>query len=292
LARRWIATGVAAIAASLAGPAHADATSYTFSTATALPLSAVTRVSASCPEGQSTLSGGFRLQGTGSQYVDPYVSIPRDSSFTAAFSRISSPGDPTGEAVVVCTGRPGVIDQLVRRSQVVDTPLNTPTTGVARCPRHARVIGGGVGNDFQYPGKAYVARTQPLDGGDRDRLPDDGWKGTMVRYDTTGPSTEFKVVALCIRESNYADGLKYRSREEFPTEEAFEVAVAPCPDGTSTVGGGGGIRPESNSRFGASVPWDLDGEGDFTPDNGWAAGITSFTPRQNPVVTSYAICHS
>ncbi len=103
------------------------------------------------------------------------------------------------------------------------------------CPSRSKVVGGGVtvtgGNTF-----TRVASNGPIDGGDRNRTPDDGWEGSIANR--TPDARRMTTFAICATTGRY----RYINSTQKTMPNTFGQETALCPAGMVIVGGGGVVR--------------------------------------------------
>ena len=110
---------------------------------------------------------------------------------------------------------------------------------VARCPRRTHVYGGGT-SAAQSFGRGVVNSSYPVDLGDRDRIPDDGW---AVHYDNYMPRADSAIItAICGRANP-----KYRKANTQIPAYRSRTLSAQCPRGTYAWGGGASTRGPYNT---------------------------------------------
>jgi hypothetical protein len=150
-----------------------------------------------------------------------------------------------------------------------------------RCPKGTTVIGGGAQGG---PPGAFINTSAPLDLGDDDSLPDDGW---VVRVKNSGlTTTNISASATCAG-PNVGDFV-YRKDRDAPDLNGVSHPIAECPPGTAVSGGGFSAEgPIPSAWINSSRPYDLNGNG--TPSEAWevyaykkSAGASKFT--------AHAIC--
>ena len=136
-------------------------------------------ISVSCPRGFKATGGGADI--TGDHRAEIASSEPTDGRDANkknddAWFAVTNNGTTQSQHMTVTT-----VCSKVGRYKVVSTPQvrlpdNTRVAATARCPAGSRVTGGGLGirgfdNGYE------VAGSFPIDGNDKDRLPDNGWTG-------------------------------------------------------------------------------------------------------------------
>jgi hypothetical protein len=155
-----------------------------------------------------------------------------------------------------------------RAKRVRGIPASDSGTATVKCPRGARVAGGGlfVGGALA---EGYVNRTYPIDGGDQDTKPDDGWRGRGYNLATGNTSVRAHVTCIDAR-------LRYALNLGSFTD---------CPDGTHATGGGAAIPGSASSSWLNSLyPF---AEVTNPPDAGF---VNFFESPPGALATGYAIC--
>ena len=123
---------------------------------------------------------------------------------------------------------------------------------------------------------AWFKRIEPADGPDADSTPDDLMKVWVDRRTFTSTVTGY---AICIDEKP-----KYTVRSKDLRRNRAKTAKAPCPDGTSVIGGGGN---SSGEHIVGSYPFD-DGDPNSRPDDGWA--FRTWAGAERGKVRALAVC--
>jgi hypothetical protein len=144
----------------------------------------------------------------------------------------------------------------------------------ATCPTGTHVAGGGWANTF-------VTGSQPIDGPDANRTPDDGWKVGAYQ----GSPFASDAYAICTtRQSTYVKG----RRKELAVGQT-RTAKAKCPAGTQVISGGGVLQGlnANSSRLHSSFPFD-GRDPDLSRDDGWA--VTAPSLSQPGRLRAYAVC--
>jgi len=158
-----------------------------------------------------------------------------------------------------------------------------PGERVARvnCAGGAHAVGGG-GLATSSHADTHMGSTYPVDGGDRDRKPDDGWV-----FRAKDPLGTVAGSVVC----RTGSGVVYKKavRRGIRTGRAG-AATAKCPRGTSVVGGGGRVKGTIvNGRVTDTYPVDLRSDRNRVPDDGWRARSVNENGSGNRL-TVHAIC--
>lgn len=144
----------------------------------------------------------------------------------------------------------------------------------AICPGGTHVAGGGWDGTF-------VTGSQPIDGPDGDRTPDDGWKVGAYQ----GMPFASDAYAICTTQpSTYV-----KSRRKALAVGQTRTIKAKCPAGTRVISGGGLIQGAAadSTRLHSSFPFDA-GDTDFSRDDGWA--VTAPGIGDSGTLRAYAVC--
>jgi hypothetical protein len=142
-----------------------------------------------------------------------------------------------------------------------DVSTDDPATIDVRCGPGTHATGGGFGGGMAGAAASVLV---PLDGGDRDRRPDDGWRARLA-----GGETETVAAYLTCTGGNaaYAHSAVLR----LPAGGAAK-GTAKCPPGTHVIGGGALAAPRV--EIDSSYPIDGDDSGQ-RPDDGWRVRVES-----------------
>jgi hypothetical protein len=155
-----------------------------------------------------------------------------------------------------------------RVKNVTGVPPSDSKTATVKCPDGTRVAGGGlfVGGVIA---EGYVNRTYPIDGGDQDTKPDDGWRGRGYNLATGDTNVRAHVTCIDAR-LHYALNLG---------------SFTDCPDGTHATGGGAAIAGSAASSWlNTLYPF---AEVTNPPDDGF---VNLFKAPAGALATGYAIC--
>jgi hypothetical protein len=142
------------------------------------------------------------------------------------------------------------------------------------------------GSAFIATSNSWVSSSYPMDGPDKDTIPDDGWKGAV--YDTVGGFGGFSVFAECTS----AHHLRYAKAGPFPVQPGTTgVFRVPCLPSEHVVGGGARLfGPQNRGRLLSSFPVDGPDTGKV-PDDGWQSSVYNVAGGAKKV-TAFAVCLS
>jgi hypothetical protein len=145
--------------------------------------------SVSCEPG-SRLAGGGAFIATSDSFINSSYPSGAGTWRTRIYDTVGGLGGMVVYAV--CRNRRGVAIKSARKR------LRPGRAGsaTARCPR-ARHVSGGGGALSGPIADAHLAGTTPVDGGDRDRVPDDGWRVTA--HNDAGGAKTLRAFAICVR---------------------------------------------------------------------------------------------
>jgi hypothetical protein len=137
---------------------------------------------ATCAEGNA-VSGGMRAIGDATLFrLNASYPVDDDSDVDAkpdngwqVYTQYSGTDSGADAALidVVCLGGPAPVYRTADKA----APAHGRTTVRASCPKHRSVISGGIYIDGA-AALSWVVSTRPWDGGDADKVPDDGWTAT------------------------------------------------------------------------------------------------------------------
>ena len=144
----------------------------------------------------------------------------------------------------------------------------------AACPKHTHVLGGGEIASTGF-GTIDLHQTYPVDLGDRNKTPDDGW-GVVVR-NAGSTTSKVKVYASCgPAQVHYAT-----HTDTIFSETEYEYDLS-CPSGDYAYSGGAN-GPAKHLKMDATFPYD-----EATPGEKWGSYLES--DGTSVKVTSYAVC--
>jgi hypothetical protein len=171
------------------------------------------------------------------------------------------------------------------------SPGNTIGDGVqagynASCKNDETVVGGGGVSSGFYADETYLSSSAPFDGGDKGRVPDDGWRAVLNDDEGGNPSSFVDVHATCDSKHKPSD-FAYVSRSRKVPDGTQRAESASC-GGRQIVGGG--VTSKSNYSHGLYISASVPAEG--MGEERWTASVDNYdTPddeARKMVVT--AIC--
>jgi hypothetical protein len=229
---------------------------------------------ADCPAGTKVVGGGLAPESSpvaesriNSTYpIDTGDADEKpDDGWEADVYNIS--GGPKNFAAYAICRESGSVTYRAKR--VTDVAPSDSGTATVKCPRGTRVAGGGLFVNGEIA-LGYVNRTYPIDGGDEDTKPDDGWRGRGYNLDISDINVKAHVTCIDAR-------LRY----------ALDLgAFIDCPDGTHATGGGASIPgPAASSWLNTLYPF---AEVTNPPDAGF---VNLFHSPPGALATGYAICN-
>jgi hypothetical protein len=164
-------------------------------------------------------------------------------------------------------------------TKAVDVKGKARATGVARCPKHTHVLGGGERNAGGF-GSIRLNQTFPKDASDSDSRPDDGW-GVRVR---NGKSKRLavKVQAICAKTKVRYVQVRFVAGASTETGEVD----ASCPPGTHAFSGGVGAPRKSPIYLNSSFP----SSPAATGATEWGAYVDNRSATAEQNATIFAVC--
>lgn len=250
-----------------------------------------------CPGKKRPVGGGYQI---GLNELDTLRS--------AAPADLDNDGRIDGWRVVAETGQPSTavgtdasvvckrmtLKYVTRTGTLPATP--GPLTLTAKCPPGMHVTGGGaVASDGGDPQGAYVSQQYPIDGGDANTKPDDGWRASF--YGSTQPGT--KVIAICARTKQTYESRAQQAPEQDLHMDAGWVGigyVVSCPAdrhvfsmGAFIGGSPGEVRVHSMYT---SDAFDLapNADANTVPDDNVGMSFSNRSSSSQPT-NGWAICH-
>lgn len=242
-----------------------------------------------CGSGRRVTGGGAKLGGDpAAKFIE--ASLPRDvyleygdADDVHDDSWDASGYGPDGKSVTafgICL-RPGDFDAKLKYvyRDVPDSSTGNRSAQVGCGGRYHAVGGGGL----IAPSESWISSSYPIDGGDRGKTPDDGWKVRV--FDPVGGVGGFVIEVICMRGAD----LRYVKRKAGGVADG-ESAGPRARCGTRHVVGGG-LRIGGASDLGrAASSYPFDGaDAKQVPDDGWKAIGYNASGPSTPV-TTYAIC--
>ena len=151
------------------------------------------------------------------------------------------------------------------------------------CPASKHASGSGFGTVSTVAGP--VDRSVPVDGGDQDSRPDDGWE--LLRRDEPGfPAGTSIVHAMCDSKTR-----TYRTRTLPAPDGETRTAKVKCPRSQHVSGGGAALLGQPiYGEIESTYPFDS-GDRGGKPDDGWAVRFSNLdhSPHQ---MKAFAVCAS
>ena len=229
-----------------------------------------------CPGRRVTSGGGAFVTGATSE--GPLIvavpdkptdaTTPRRKSWTSGINNLGA-GAKTLVGYAICARPHGI----VRNTKVLEAPVTLASMTVkAPCPAGSSVLGGGFDTNYN---DSRPMESAPYDGGDRGRVPDDGWRGRAV----VGDTRDFQVTAICLK-GRAQRRLVYRERTDEATGNLY--ARAKCPDGAAATGGGAAIDGGGSAFINSTYPDDA--SGDDVPDDSWTT--FAYSPGSGRLTTA------
>ena len=177
-------------------------------------------------------------------------------------------------AVATNLGSAGGVEYRVT-ARFFDPPEVPKAT--ASCPGNTHAAGGAFVVFDPESTDVYTWNSSiPIDDGDADKQPDDGWR---VKGSDTPGRAGVAATAMCAHEN-----LRYRSKQ-LPTEIGFSNVRIGCGDDWHVTGGGVSVPAGNNPT--SSYPYDSVDRGK-RPDDGWAADL--YVDGLDVEADLYAIC--
>ncbi|MFN8621850.1 MAG: hypothetical protein U0869_14050 [Chloroflexota bacterium] len=240
----------------------------------------VTEGEVACPTDFPTATGGgVQIEG-----IDPEMDLevhgsgPSDTGWSVAGNN-NTGLEATMTVHAICARGP-----ITVRTKAVSIKPNGAGATIVGCRAGTSATGGGaaiIGGTHSDE----VTSSEPTDGPDADRDPDDGWYGSAGNG--SGQATKLRVWVVCAGRGTYH--VVHSVRRVIPRDSAA-TARATCPPGTRVTGGGEDID-RGGSKFEDHDSFPFDGpDTDTDPDDGWQAtgyNESSAGPRH---LTVWAIC--
>ena len=156
-----------------------------------LPASVYRLVNLNCPVGTVATGGGASIPGAGgSTYLGRTVG---ETSWSAQAWQLATEPERNLVGYAICSELSKNRTELYRLR--ADRPLGASFVSLT-CPgRKWHVTGGGVGPNDNRPEQGFIHSTFPIDGSDKGRVPDDGWK-VVTSSDNVVPK-KFTAYAIC-----------------------------------------------------------------------------------------------
>ena len=284
--RRRVLVGVAAAAAIslIAAGAALGALTYTQYD---YPLTDNDQMSdySSCGTKLDPIGGGIYITGSGLG-IEVNYTYPADSAVDPdkrpdgweVGANSDGSGDQTLTDHLICSDLPLSYPKVGR-----SLPLDSDRSARANCPGDRHVASGGVyitdPNDLQRE----VVETYPVDDGDADKRPDDGWVGRASNYGSAG-DTKLQVFAVC---SPHNFSYRFATKRVGASTQVGKSVS--CGKGDRVVGGGMEItKPGDETESATVAPFDGD-DADAKADDGWGAWANNESSKARRM-TTWAIC--
>jgi len=244
----------------------------------------VTSGVAPCPKGHPNVTGGgIELGGDQSGLdLEVHTTGPLGRGSWAGLANNSSTSTASAKVTAICAK--GDPRKFIHRQETIAVAPKTEGVGTVTCPHRTKVTGGGVftsGTSF----KVEVAETGPIDIGDINSLPDNGWGGVANNGSTSAATMD--VIAICAKSGTY----RYVESDEVTLQDNSVVStLANCPARTQVTGGGVDVFGFNDGfEVESSVPIDSRDAG-AKPDDGWLGTANNDNSGQAANTRTFAIC--
>lgn len=221
----------------------------------------------------------MNYSGTGAVIHSIYPTTTEGSEGSLAFDFFNNSGSSlTGTAVASCNGAANPI----YRAQNGDLgSVGAKLNLTAKCSNSRQVSGGGVFvSTAQH--ESNVSRSFPIDDGDADKAPDDGWSVRVWTRQGLGGSTT--AYAICTKHP----GISYRSKRVLLQADTTPQPFAQCPQSDPALSAGLKLPgPVDHSVVNSLDIYD-GGDADIAPDDGAQARLANILDNRSARV--YAIC--
>jgi hypothetical protein len=218
--------------------------------------------------------------GTGSVMHNLFPTTTEGSEGSLAFDFPNNTGaERIGTVVASCTLSAAA--DPIYRGEGDDLPTHAVVDLTAKCPNARQVSGGGTFMSTEAY-KTNLVHSYPVDDGDADKAPDDGWKVRVwSRQSPDGFATAY---AVCTN----SPGIVYRrKRVNVPVDKNVQPFVA-CREDRPALSAGFRISGfEDRSILNALEIYD-GGDDDLAPDDGAQARVANILTEKTAKV--YAIC--
>ncbi len=198
--------------------------------------------------------------------LTPYTSNP-DGARVYADNYAGGEPNETPLAVVACdsAARPADYRHV---DELLEVPDATERGTTAKCRSGESVVGGGSSNSGGFSDEAIVSSTGPVDLGDPDKVPDDGWRGE-VNNDEDGGAATLGATTYAICDSKHGD-VRYRSLSRNVHDGQIVSKDVHCKGRERVIGGG--VVSHSAYRHGLYVTDSFNIAG----DDGWVAHVDNW----------------
>jgi hypothetical protein len=239
--RALLASAFVVALAAAATPAQADIYLQVISLSTADGTQSSEDVGCFSDE-DVAISAGYRTYGLPSDYtylnaLGPVEGLP--PTVWEVFADNYPGGSPSvaADLFAYCDAgaRPGDYKLREKSKQVPD---NTEKGADAMCKPSETVVGGGAFTSADFSGEMEINSTGPIDGGDPDQRPDDGWRGVGNNDEDPGAETQgLTTSAVCDRKHD-SSHIHYTTRETTIADASVEGRLVRCRPGRRLIGGG------------------------------------------------------
>ena len=178
----------------------------------------------------------------------------------------------------------GTPDDYVIRTEAVNVPDGKERGGVAQCKEKEVVVGGGGRSSGFFAEETYLSSSAPVDDGDKDNRPDDGWAAELNNDEGGSLLDTLDVFAICDR-THKASGFSYESRTKRLKDAELRGIGAPCGSDALV---GGGVSTAAKYKHGLYI----DSTFPFASQNEWFAYVTNFETPDGDArkITATSIC--
>lgn len=195
-----------------------------------------------------------------------------------------SGGAPSVQAIgeLICDSNAGPGTYRLRQTGLEEVPDGSEGATTARCEGGESVVGGAAYNQGAYADESYVSSTGPVDLGDPDKIPDDGWRAEVNNdEDASGDTLQIRAHAFCDTKHN---NVSYRSKTTKLGDGELDGAIVKCGDGAKLIGGG--VLSRSSYSHGLYV------SDTFKDGDAWESRVANWpTPdAKQRKTTTTAIC--
>ena len=239
-----------------------------------------------CPAGTSVAGGGM---GLGFSDAAAIVIAPfnggdgdevKDDGWRWSFRASTGVGDGVS-VYAACSERSLRYESTARRKLL---PGGKTATVTARCAPSQHVTGGGVAVTGR-PGDAEVNSSYPIDLGDADSNPDDGWRARVLSTD--GDPRKMRAHAIC-----QSRRVVYATATEELNPGSGRTAGAECPSDRHAIGSGARLSgPADTGELGGLGTFDDATDPDDVPDDdGYAYGTNEVGAPGPKTLTGFVVC--
>ncbi len=231
---------------------------------------------AQCDKGWTAISGGQSVKPRSKQGIS-YGWMGQERYWLAgAWQR--EPAKSTLRSFAVCMKTASLSSTTTTASSV---PADSPVSEATFCA-DGWAVGGGVMSAGD-PSDFTLVAGYPVDDGDQDETPNDGWQSYVDYSGDGGDHVHFSV--RCLDDTP----LTYRNASVQLAPGSSTYAKARCPKGLPVLGGGVYVDGAAGlSHLIASRPWDSK-DAKKVPEDGWRGGVLN-TSDVELSMTVHAVC--